>query len=918
MDNGVRWGVVSELRSGLMSGRSAPSHPRRRGASFAVLGFATAAAALAPPQPASAFGPICVPVMANCFCTYAVPCPTTDMASIVEEATKNVELRKLVTLARELRDPQALIVKLATGKLPLSAIGIDAIGIDLSGFATGDLGAIASGLGLPQTAIDLAGNASSLGIDSGMISRLVSGDLRPQDFLAVAKNAGLDLGPLASVGLTESNIMAIAQGKFDPSALLAVAAKNGFGGEVLSGLGIDATMLSDIAQGKLAPEALINTATSLGLDFKVLETVGLDRDTVMRIAQGKFAPDDIIGLAQRSGLDTSAFSKLGIDARMIGDLMAGRTTVDQAVSALSAAGMAPGSMIVPGVGASAATAVVLGEPLRGFVDYARLTSFPLKDIPGLAQSIGLSQAAPAGSAPGGKNAPPVCLPGGGALVTVTDPNEPHLFPAAAAQIDALTSGGGDLSLFEEARGDSIGMARQAIAGGMARASFEKATLSDSVKLVDKYREMVDKSESAKSDLVANSTIKMAHMVASSEIVSLMTVWATVQAAQVLASPDAYEPIPLLPDNEKYARDVASTAQALATDTNQKTLSASQDLSEIITRAKRVIDIHNVVVSVLGVQQTVPPLLETIAVHEAIKAQRKQVEDVLRAEAAALYVDGPDAYERILPVLVAQSGSYLDGSKWQTSGLRATSLDAEIMAQVPVTRFGRRRPNQCSYIAIENGSCLPFETVSGPERFSGIDQYHAAMGDPIRYASATRRVDDGPAPDSIASTLRMYFALTRRAGFWGELRRGAGVEAMTDRVWHEFRLNAPQCLAGPYPSTEDLFRKRPDMFDVSVGCDHVVWAGGDAEDFILASEFGGTDAALWSTKVAAELARLRGAEPNAVRAEAQDLLDDIAAAGVDTRMASMGMDQATSQIAAIRSSVGAVAASDFSAAIYFPY
>ena len=78
-----------------------------------------------------------------------------------------------------------------------------------------------------------------------------------------------------------------------------------------------------------------------------------------------------------------------------------------------------------------------------------------------------------------------------------------------------------------------------------------------------------------------------------------------------------------------------------------------------------------------------------------------------------------------------------------------------------------------------------------------------------------------------------------------------------------------------------------MFDLSFGCDHLVWTFGDPGDCINANQLGGADAASWLSKVSIDRVFQRTGGPEGVARNIQQALDYASDNNLESRLVEMG-------------------------------
>jgi hypothetical protein len=875
--------------------------------------------ATAPQQASALFGPVCVPHISNCFCTYLIPCPVADIVGNAQKAIDKTRILEAMQLMKDIKNPQAMLLKVVTGSAGLGIPGIDAIGIDLNGVLSGDL----TSLGLSSEVTKLAGDLQNLGIDANMLGRIASGQVAPADFLTVAEGAGLDLGVLESAGIPKSLIQGIASGNVSSSDLLSVAASIGGKADFLDQIGITPQLFEGIASGNVSPDALFAIAQKSGLDTDALAAVGLDRETVLGIASGK-GPEAIMGIMQRAGLDTSPLSDLGLDNEALAGIMTGKLPASALSQVAAAAGIDPSAIVLPGMDGP------ISIPSSRLPNREDIISLPVDSIPGL--SAVLSSASPASSTePSGASAA-ACF-GPGSLISVSEP--PNGFGADVAIIDFAITGGGDLSVYPEAIADATEVAIDAMAFGAARAQSARPLLTAALESVSTFEGMMNEAKTLKDDFAVNDAISTQLLTARAEAASMMTALVSVLAAKRINAATV-SPVPLFPHDSKYKAlvDEMHAKKGAGSDAATEIRALAADHSEFTKLARNAVLHHNLIADGTIVHASMAGLIETIDEHEARKNLLFGLETRILAHLRGLYADPEASWEILRPALQSAAGSYFDPKRFKRGVDVAKRLSAALVAQRSSTAFGRRIRRDTSNDSRSYGGRGSDDASSGPE-FAGAgisaDRYpeidtHFGGADPFKIVPNSRfvvsqgRDGDSSFPEEykLVGILQYYLDLSRRVDFSAELRRGNAAHAMTGGFWREMVENAPECLSGPLEASPALLASRPDMFDLASDCEHLAWHDGDVGDYIDPSALGSADAALWMSKISLEKVAARTGGPAAAMAAADTASQFARSKMIATRAAGLGLPTTVQHVDLIMSALSATRRdTSFSARIDWP-
>lgn len=901
------------------------------------------AAATAYAQPAHAlFGPVCIPTIHNCMCTYMMPCPVTDPARLAKEFSETLNMEAQEELMKLIQEPKQQFLKAlrgVTGNIP----GLDSIGLDLGGLLSGDL----SALGLPSFPTDIAEQINSLGIDGKMIAKLAKGELKPADFIGMAGDFGIDTSMLSEVGLDIGTIQALAEGDLGASEIFGIAEKMGFQAGVLHDIGIDVDLIEGIAAGDISPDRILRIAENAGLDMSALASVGLDLSTIEALPE--MAKNEVMGVLQKAGFGSDMLDGLGLDAAMIGRIASGELPAASIADLVAGTGIDPTAITIPSIHGPISL-----DGLRMDDRFDDIT-IPVSSIPGLEGLLGSGSS---GGLLGGSEATGGSLGGdfagilgggdgssgdlfsGGAsetaamcstdrsLVSVGEP--PNPFGSDVENIDMAISGG-YIETFPEVVNDTLWAVRDTAIFAAARAIQVRPLLPKALEAIDTFEEMMKETKTLQDDIIVNDTIHGQLMTAKAEKTSLLASYTSIMAAREM-TPRTLDPVPTFLNDSRFQDVVRSTVKEKPRRASIAASSLSKASGEYGTfqrYARESILHHNLYRDARTIEAGLPATISIIDDHETYKQFLVDLEEILKAHLVDLYVDPEAAWEIMQPQLYSGVGEYLDGSKWREGLEKAISISLAATAQVPTTIYGTRiKVGTISDMDRGGSSIVLYSTTSESlYGYPGIDSYAAAESDPYRVLGAGDSVSldtvstaTGPVSTGteLVGVLQYYFETYRRVLWKGETRRGPGELAMTGALWNEMVTYAPECLSGPLEMTEDNIASRPELFDLDKACEHLVWEGADPGDYIDAGYLGGADAALWLSKITMDQVEERTGGPDLIRENLQASLDYIR--GTDAVMVlemqghSSTVDHIDTTIEALET---ALADTEFSKRIDFP-
>lgn len=840
------------------------------------------------------------------------------------------------------------------GQGQLNSLGLPAE--VLHGLSSGDM----AGFGLP--ALDnVLGKGARISIDSGRLQNMLAGQTSPKRLLDMAKAAGLSPSTLQTMGVSQSTLESLNSGSMSPQQLLEVSGALNFRAEALSSLGINETLLTSISSGKLQPQALLNIAQGAGLSTADLSKIGLDANGLnTMLANGSTG---LMETLQKAGMGNPILDGLNIDAGMLGKIAAGDLPAGSITDMLAKSGLPANAIVIPGVDGAVSALGRAGEladgPLNAIndqlgsfnTDISQMINIPIPSIPGLGSIVGSCGAGIGGDvAVGGgiagtpEGTPPTAgngegtgtgggagtttglggtNPGGSAcmpnrpLISATMP--PHEYGNDVTTIDFALAGGGDIFIQQEAIADARAEANRVYAGAAARAIVLRPLITqalDSLRGIEEQMLLVDAMGTTEEAWRMNSAIKVHTMAATAEIASLQSFRASVQAATVL-NPVTYTALPLFPHGSEWDRDFQETVKKdtdALVDTSKAALEASQDYNDFYYQARAIRDAHEMATHHNKVAATMGPVVENIRIHEAQKENQYYMETQLRTALADLYTDPEAAWKILKADMDANAGSYDSTTKWTTSQNHANTLSTMLTADTDTTRYGKRIKNRRGPIQYRDDDTTVYSTTPEmPFSYPYVNE-RLLEGDPmqIKKPRPMSRDDDVVVP-VMTGGIQTYMETYRREQAWGAIRRGAANGRTTSgTVWNEMLDFAPSCMSGPLPTTASNLLKRPDLFDIAPSCSHITWTDGDAEDYIAPSNFGGSDAILWQSKIDMDQAILQAGASNSadlqptIARRANAAIRDEEAQKIEQRLREVGYTAAAQHVARLRTMLGTIA------------
>lgn len=567
----------------------------------------------------------------------------------------------------------------------------------------------------------------------------------------------------------------------------------------------------------------------------------------------------------------------------------------------------------------------LGYSMNINEDRARYAALGGQDPSDLTTVYGESCSATPQSGPFPVGTPPaMCLAENLSLISTDIP--PNAFGSDVANIDLAISSG-TLEAFPEAVTEVLYANVETAAFGFSRSVTAQNVVVKAMMNIPAFEQMLDQTTTLQEDFMVYDTIQAQLMTAKAEVTSMLTALVSSKAAGELTE-SQLSPVPLFPQNSRFEDVIEGTVTAPAEERLEearKMQAVAADHSTFTRDTKAAVHNHNLIKAAIPVAEGMPAIVDIIQAHEDLKIMQFSLEDVIKSRLAQLYANPDAAWEILRPELYAEAGGYLDQNKYAESYSDAKRLSQMLTSSSASTIYGERlwhyeQDDEDGQVKVANRAS---ET---PYAYTFIDGNGAPFDEPYRITPRQSLLIGGGGEDDpympkgyeMVGSLQYYLELLRRTQFYAEMRRGDALTTMTSRFWNEMVTFAPECIIGPIEFSPVAVSIRPDMFDLSPDCAHLVWQGGDEEDFISGRELGGADASLWTSKITLARTQIRTGGAEKV---ARDLLAVIAYAEEHDllgRLGNMNMDTTLNQVQGLLNTLGtAIADSAFSQSIKLP-
>jgi len=815
--------------------------------------------------------------------------------------------------------------------LNLSQLGIDQSmlgnlnGLDLNSLGVVDLQRLGldpsqlglnlnfDGLTLPTEITGLADNLGALGIDPDLVTQVAQGNLSPTDFINMAASSGVDFSQLSGLGLSPDALTSLANGQLSPSSVLDIATNLGISGGVLKDIGITPNLLQDIANGYQSIDRIYQIADNAQISMEQLAAAGLDANVLTGLPG--MDPSQLMGVLQGAGFDNSPLTGLGIPTQALGMFANGQISQEQLAGILSQRGLNPSAFMVPGPGGAP---VNLGGSAARPSDPSSVMTVPTSTVPGMGNALASAtgQASPQASPP--QNA--AMCSGDKTLVSAQEPPNGY---GSDPELIAVALTGNNLDEFDEAREDAIAVGALTYTMSYGRGVQLRGILPGAIQSIEAFEQMMQQSPSLETDLAINQTISGHVMTAQAEMASVLTSFLSTRAAERLTF-QTITPTPVLPADSTWQQVIAETASkearttAAASTANREARNAYSDFHR---SGQAAIQHHNMIKDGIEIQNNIDGVIANIDEHEALKSHLLSLEGIIRSGLNQLYVDGAAAWEIMRPQLYAARGTITTHARWETSFRTALGVSQTANAKAQSTMYGRR-----VVVELRDEDGRTFREYSGmgetPYSYAAInsqqeDAFQVIPRSRLLINHGEGEIEMTPGAQ-LVGVLQYYLELLRREEFMAEFRRGPGAQTTSGLLWNELTTNAPECITGPIVYTPEAAAERPELFDISKYCNHLVWTFGDEGDFIPHQELGGSDALLWSAKVRlAQIASRTGGQ-EVVQQRIRAALDEITTSGAEGILRMQGDTQRADHIVLIRQALQqALADTSFSTEARFP-
>lgn len=800
-----------------------------------------------------------------------------------------------------------LIQDLASGKITTETFiataneaGISIPKLGDMGLSLDTLNSLSSGTtsGMGLAGLDtLTSQTSRINPSTKMLQDMLTGTQKSSKLISMANEAGLGPMTLKSMGISSSTLNSIASDTMNPQQMLEFSKALNLKPKALEALGISPELITNISTGAAPVNSVANIANGSGLTTSDLLDLGLDTASLNSMKAN--GASGLMSTLQNAGLGNPMLDALGIDAGMLGKIASGDLPASAINELMAGTGIDPKSIVIPGMDgpltAFGSLTDDLGSPLSSLnnhlstvgSDITQMVNLPISSIPGLGGALGnkcgtnvdidmsaggglgdgnQTGGTDTGTATDGAEAPQdtqtgtqdpqtgatgatgTSLSGVGTSGAICEPNRPLISATVAphdltydiANLDFALSGNGDIMEHREAISDAQSETNRMYATAISRSIVMRPLFVEALDSMEDIQSQIDAVSQAGTLEQAwrlNSSIKLHLMTAKAELTSFKSFYATLLAAPNIR-PNVFSPIPILPHNSEWENQIQETERKEVEkfkDTSELALQASLKYNDFSYQAREALNSHERAKDYNEIVKTLPGLVETINTHEDQKENLYFMEQQVKSGLANMYTDPDAAWEILKADLDANSGDYNDSNKWDAGAARGDAISNMLTEQKASTRYGKRILVKA---ATEDDSAI-YSRGSMPDNYPEVNA-RLVEGDELRLQ------DRG---SSFSSGIQTYFATKRREEDWSVRRRGGlnGTTPMTGTFWNEMINNEPSCLTGPIATTPNNLLKRPELFDLSPNCNHLIWENGDAEDYIPASNLGGADATLWRSK-----------------------------------------------------------------------
>jgi hypothetical protein len=739
------------------------------------------------------------------------------------------------------------IVSLSNGSLPqnqisnmLQSAGIDPARIILPGTD----GAVINGFGdtankftdvvnIPMDSIPGLRNSldQTRGINDPILS-LSSGDI----LNSLSTQTGIDLQ-------SQEFMDSLISGGASSSELMNLMFSQGVEVDQLKSIGVSEESIKAMMSGSFDATSLLDFTSSIGLKGQALEGLGLGKTALESISSGQLSPQEFKDRAQSLGISPDVLSESGITSESLDKIaQSGSSKMAQQIAAVSYGAPASGISIPVAAGS------------------------PLAQVAAAQQTITFNG--------------PSCSP---QKTLISTQAEPNFFGDDVAQIDFSISQN-DILLHEEAVSDAIRLSNANQAHILARSIQLKNILTDALDAIENFEKKIASSENLEDDILINDAVKLQLLMAQSEVTSLYTFLASSEAAAEISAENFTE-VATFPHGSEFQDYISEYTTPLAEEISEPASAAAQvsrEFSDFHYQSRKVTSGHDLIVRSKNMADAAPGLVESIEHHEVMKANLFSLEENIKKMARPLYHNPTQAANLLLQDLRDEAGSYNNSGKWNSSNNVAIQIDGAFQASN--SRYGQRVIAQSGD---KDEQSKPVMATAQPYNYPNIDNQSA--DDPYDIIRPNSTSEDSHSPPALAGLFQYYLEAFRRESYYGDRRRGRSSNTMTLPVWEEFIQFDLPCLTGPIQTTLTNIEARPDLFDLSPSCTHLVWEDGDIEDYIPAAYLGGTDRVLWNNKIERDKILLETGGSQAVLDQAQATLVELKQSGLIDRLLNAGME-----------------------------
>ena len=378
--------------------------------------------------------------------------------------------------------------------------------------------------------------------------------------------------------------------------------------------------------------------------------------------------------------------------------------------------------------------------------------------------------------------------------------------------------------------------------------------------IEKLHHMMHASRSLREDIRVNQIIRL-HLAALQ--VELASTWASASSTRSseVMNEAFISPLPLVShvsSSGNFALQPSSNASENRMELNHRNMikrnSELKEYHRIRNQALKAIHDFSMLRTARMISHSIDSLTHVIDSHENYKKQLHGLETEIVKYLIALYGSGSAdfAWQTLRPQLLAaaRENRWSDPNKWKAGFDTAYRLSTAVAAQTETTDYGKRvrttaadSDNGAKYTRVEDKPHLYQAHVS--DSISESDPYRVFHA---HQRHSTHEIGKEPEGSELVGIFQYYLETARREIWFAELRRANGNRTMSAALWNEMVMHATECLSGPISTTEQNLRSRPELFDLEKNCGHLMWNHGDQDDYIDVAHLGGTDAALWSSKI----------------------------------------------------------------------